>query len=229
MTPNGLSREVYSTQEGIHPRLEGLLKRHLACRWSQPLHAPTVIAFRELQAILGSNPKNLVLDSGCGTGESTRQFAVSMPDCVVVGVDKSLARLGRTGADSFPHQENNAIWLRAELASFWRLAVDAGWRLRRHYLLYPNPWPKPGALQRRWHAHPVFPDLLKLGGRLELRCNWEPYALEFAHSVNQVLGVQVEPGCPSEQPAISPFERKYRNSGHRIYSVVVSGDFKTVN
>ena len=121
-----------------------------------------------------------MLDSGCGTGASTRALARAHPDCLVIGVDKSVARLGRTGASAFPHREGNAVWLRAELSSFWRLALQAGWALERHYLLYPNPWPKPGQLQRRWHGHPVFPELLRLGGRLELRCNWEIYALEFA-------------------------------------------------
>jgi len=229
MTTVGRSREVYSAQQGIHPRLGELLTRHLSSRWAQPFHAPTVNAFQRLQAVLGDHPENLVLDSGCGTGESTRRLAESMPDCLVVGVDKSLARLRRTGSSTFPYRENNAIWLRAELTSFWRLAVGAGWRLQRHYLLYPNPWPKSGALQRRWHAHPVFPDLLSLGGRLEMRCNWEPYALEFAYAVSQVLGVQAEVGYPSGQPALTPFERKYRDSDHCLYSVVVSAGSRAVN
>ena len=230
----GTSREVESRQTGVHPRLDHLLTRHLDSEWSQPLHAPSVAAFRALEGLVDGRREPVVLDSGCGTGESTRLMAEAMPDCIVVGVDKSSARLGRTGAASFPHREGNVIWLRAELATFWRLALAAGWRLRRHYLLFPNPWPKPGALQRRWHAHPVFPDMLRLGGRLEMRCNWEPYALEFAAAANRLLGVKVRP-CQldvqltgSEAAArgscLSPFERKYRASGHRIYSVVVSCD-----
>jgi tRNA (guanine-N7-)-methyltransferase len=151
-----------------------------------------------------------------------------MPDCLVVGVDKSSERLLRTGARSFPHREGNAVWLRADLTTFWRLALQAGWRLHRHYILYPNPWPKPGALQRRWHAHPVFPDLIRLGGLLEMRCNWEPYALEFAAAVNRVLEMNIKPGTPEKLLPVSPFERKYRNSGHRIYSVVVSCDSRRV-
>ena len=151
-----------------------------------------------------------------------------MPDCLVVGVDKSSARLARSGAESFPHREGNAVWLRAELTTFWRLALQAGWRLHHHYILYPSPWPKPGQLQRRWHAHPVFPDLLRLGGRLEMRCNWEPYALEFATAVNRVLGTNTIPGTVAKLPVLSPFERKYRNSGHRIYSVVASCDSSLV-
>jgi len=227
-TPPNNSREVQSAQQGIHPRLEALLNRHLSSAWSQPLHQPSVQAFEALEPVIQDKHENIVLDSGCGTGQSTRLLAQAMPACLVVGVDKSSARLSRGGIDTFPHCEGNAVWLRADLPTFWRLALQAGWRLQRHYILYPNPWPKPGALQRRWHAHPVFPDLVRLGGRLEMRCNWEPYALEFAVAVNRVLGVHIKPGTPPEFPAISPFERKYRNSGHPLYSVIVSCDSSRV-
>ena len=215
------SRLVRSSQEGVHPRLEALLTRHLSSEWTQPFHQPSVQTFEALERVMEGQRERIVLDSGCGTGESTRLIAQALPDCLVVGVDKSAARLSRSGAKSFPHCEGNVVLLRAELTTFWRLALQAGWRLHRHYILYPNPWPKPGALQRRWHAHPVFPELLRLGGRLEMRCNWEPYALEFALAVNRVLGTNVKPGTPPELPLMSPFERKYRNSGHRLYSVVV--------
>ena len=47
--------------------------------------------------------------------------------------------------------------------------------LARHYVLYPNPWPKIGHLARRWHGHAVFPDLLALGGVFECRSNWRIY------------------------------------------------------
>jgi tRNA G46 methylase TrmB len=181
-----------------------------------------VAAFAALQSELDGAVTGLVLDSGCGTGASTRQIARAFPDCMVIGVDKSVERLRRGGIDRFPQREGNAVWLRADLATFWRLAVAAGWRLRRHYLLYPNPWPKPAQLRRRWHAHPAFPELLRLGGELELRCNWEVYAQEFALAANRVLGAQAQP-TPLEPSTISsPFERKYRASGHRLYSVVVS-------
>ena len=220
-TPLNNSREVRSSQQGIHARLDALLTRHLLSEWSQPFHGPSVLAFEALVEVIQGRRDRIVLDSGCGTGESTRLIAQAMPDCTVVGVDKSFARLSRNGAESFPHREGNAVFLRAELTTFWRLALQAGWRLHRHYILYPNPWPKPGALQRRWHAHPVFPDLMRLGGRLEMRCNWEPYALEFAAAVNHVAGTNIKPGTPPEFPLMSPFERKYRNSGHRLYSVVV--------
>ena len=222
--PLNISREVQSTQKGVHPRLESVLARRQDREWLQPLHQSSVKAFRALARVIRGRSERIVLDSGCGTGESTRSIAQAMPGCLVVGVDKSAARLSRTGAESFPHREGNAVWVRAELTTFWRLAVQAGWRLHHHFILYPNPWPKPGAVRRRWHAHPVFPDLIRLGGRLEMRCNWEPYALEFATAVNRLLGTNIKPGTPVTMPGLSPFERKYRVSGHRIYSVSVSCD-----
>ena len=125
----------------------------------------------------------MVLDSGCGTGESTVLLARRYPDCLVVGVDKSAARL-----DKAPQLPANARLLRADLADIWRLMDDAGWKLAQHYLLYPNPWPKPAQLKRRWHGHPVFPDLLVLGGRLVLRSNFEVYVDEFARAL-ELAGV----------------------------------------
>jgi hypothetical protein len=49
------------------------------------------------------------------------------------------------------------VFVRADLVDYWRLLAEAGIGLARHYILYPNPWPKIGHLARRWHAHPVFP------------------------------------------------------------------------
>lgn len=218
------SKPVHSSQCGVHPKLEETLQRHFSSAWREPLHPPTVAAFAALCGLgLGSDDR-LVLDSGCGTGASTRLIARAHPDCLVIGVDKSLSRLARLGAASFPCREGNALWLRAELATFWRLAVRAGWRLQAHYLLYPNPWPKPGQLQRRWHGHPVFPDLLRLGGRLEMRSNWRIYAEEFAAAAALALGEWVAPAALAATEITTPFERKYRASGHALYSVAVSCD-----
>jgi len=226
VSENKHSRQVVSSQPEIHPRLVSILDTHLACEWQGPMHRASTLAFRALERIIADAGRTaaagLVLDSGCGTGESTRLMARAFPDCLVIGVDKSQARLARTGATSFPYCEGNAIWLRADLATFWRLAQQAGWRLQHHFLLYPNPWPKPGQLRRRWHAHPVFPDLLRLGGRLELRCNWDIYAAEFALAANRLLGTSVKPRPLAESVITSPFERKYRASGHPLYSVSVT-------
>ena len=105
---------------------------------------------------------------------------------------------------------------------YWRLLQAADIRLARHYLLYPNPWPKIGHLARRWHGHPVFPAMLALGGVLECRSNWQIYVEEFCFAIKHLT--QRTALCESfipEQP-LTPFERKYLNSGHPLYRMQLS-------
>ncbi len=217
---NNASAPVQSSQLQVHPKLLRVVQRHQQMPWRLKPHQPTLLAFRQLQDLLASGAERpLILDSGCGTGQSTLSIASTHPESVVIGIDQSAKRLQRTGARSFPHQQGNAIWIRAELASFWWLAHQAGWKLTRHYLLYPNPWPKPSQLSRRWHGHAVFPTLLALGGVLELRCNWELYAREFALAVAAVKRVAVAVDSVQGNSVSSPFEEKYRNSGLPLFRV----------
>jgi tRNA (guanine-N7-)-methyltransferase len=218
MIQSNHSAPVHSTQTTPHPRLAEYVLRHMQTEWRQAPGWPTVEAFEAVNRDVSVTTQKLVLDSGCGNGESTRLIGRHYPDCLVIGVDKSAARLQKVSSGTFPHREENVIWLRAELAGFWQLAVQAGWQLHRHFLLYPNPWPKPGQLMRRWHAHPVFPAMLKLGGRLEMRCNWAIYATEFAAAIRMASGVEAAVE-PVDSDVTTPFERKYRNSGHRLYMV----------
>ncbi|MDX1381781.1 MAG: hypothetical protein R3233_11700 [Xanthomonadales bacterium] len=214
------SRPVVSNQPGVHPRLAERVRRHLESPWQRPLHRPTMIAFDALLPILDAEPdRPLVLDSGCGSGASTRLLARRHPEALVLGVDRSASRLARDGHHRLPHREGNALWLRAELATLWRSLRAAGHHPAYHYLLYPNPWPKAVHLQRRWHAHPAFADLLALGGRLEMRCNWKTYAKEFAQALALATGEEHRPERIVFAAPITPFERKYLASGHALYAV----------
>jgi tRNA G46 methylase TrmB len=100
-----------------------------------------------------------------------------------------------------------------------------GWQPARHYLLYPNPYPKAAHLKMRWHGHPVFPAILALGGRLEVRSNWWLYVEEFARAVSQVTGrrVEVQEHAVGPQDAgLTPFEQKYLASGQSLWRLVVA-------
>ena len=214
---------VISKQNGVHPGLSACVRKHLESPWLQPLHRPSKESYRLLdqQGILSSG-QPFILDSGCGTGKSTQRLARLFPGHIVVGVDQSRSRLAKSGAQSNFFRIENCILLRAELATFWRLLLESGVSPERHFLFYPNPWPKPGDLSRRWHGHPVFPELLALGGEIEMRCNWDVYAREFAMAAGMATGV--EPGVSKIQPedSVSPFEQKYLQRGQSLYSVLIS-------
>lgn len=199
-------------------QVERQLRRHLAEPWLHPIADHQRPVFEQLRAWLARVPEGarIELDAGCGTGASTLALALADPSAWVIGVDKSSDRLVRA-----PELPANALLLRGDMIDLWRLIAAAQLRFDQTWLLYPNPWPKPGHLARRWHAHPVFPSIVASARTIELRTNWRIYAEEFAHALALVLErpVAVEPLDASLAP-ISPFERKYRASGHALWRVV---------
>ena len=213
---------VSSKQRGTHPHLEKTLQKHLQTTWSQPFHTPTVETYGLLkQEGVFRTGLPFILDSGCGTGDSTRQFTKIYPQHIVIGVDRSHVRLAKSGVTSNIYRHENLVLLRAELATLWRLLLNDGHLPEKHFLLYPNPEPKPGHLLRRWHAHPVFPQLLALGGEVEMRCNWEIYALEFARAVSLATGVDINARKIQPDTGLTPFERKYLERCHALFAVVI--------
>jgi tRNA (guanine-N7-)-methyltransferase len=209
-----------SAQQGVHDRLAEQVTRHLAEPFRKPINDYNREAF-EASLSGWDRQAPLILDAGCGVGHSTIQIARSFPDHWVVGVDQSQDRLSRRKPYPDALMPKNMVFVRADLVDYWRLLHAANLRLARHYILYPNPWPKIGHLTRRWHAHPVFPFIPKLGGILECRSNWSVYVEEFAAALGQVLGQDV-PWESFEAPVpLTPFERKYRDSGQTLYRLTI--------
>lgn len=209
----GCSRAVRSTQTGPHEALVQHLERHATNRYMRPIADYNRHAFEAVDERVNTDGRPLILDSGCGTGDSSRALARMYPDHLVIGIDRSADRLSRQ-REATPE---NCTLVRADLIDFWRLANQANWRPARHYLLYPNPEPKPRHLKRRFHAHPVFPDVVALGGVFESRSNWLIYLKELAialqyHDRKATLSLLPESG-----PALTLFEQKYRASGQRLW------------
>lgn len=204
----------------MHPQLEAVVRRHLAHPDQSPIAEHTRSVFRSVERLLDGRP--VILDSGCGTGLSTQLLAQQHSGAWVIGIDKSLHRLSRGGHGTLT-QEGNAVWVRAELAHFWRLAVAAGWRLQAHYLLYPNPWPKPGHLMRRWHGHPAFAAMLALGGHFESRSNVPDYLAELAQAL-ALAGIQSQRAPVVPDPPLTLFEKKYHARGEPLLRLTAQVD-----
>jgi len=180
----------------------------------------SVAAFELLLAELAQRPRPLVLDSFCGTGHSTAALAGRHPGHLVVGIDKSSARLERHPATS----PDNYLLLRADCEALWQLLGREQIGVDHHYMLYPNPWPKAKHLQRRVHGSAGFYWLVQLAanaavgeGRIELRSNWQTYVEEFGIAMHLAgcrgIVTRVQP-----EPPLSLFEHKYRDSGHELWA-----------
>ncbi|RXE49321.1 SAM-dependent methyltransferase [Chromohalobacter israelensis] len=213
------SRTIATQQRGPHEDLARRVSRALNAPWRKPVAAHTQAAFDNAQAWLRERDRPLILDSGCGVGLSTRRLAAQFPEHVVIGVDRSAERLAR----EYGAPPDNALLVRADLVDFWRLALRAGWQPARHYLLYPNPYPKASHLKMRWHGHPVFPALAGLGGEFEARSNWRLYLEELALALAQATGreARLESFTPPEE-GLTPFERKYHASGQTLWRLTVT-------
>lgn len=207
------SSPVISRQTEPHPRLAETVLKHAAHPWKKPVADHSRLGFTLLEPLVDAWKGPLILDTGCGTGMSTGVLARRYPDSLVLGVDKSLDRLGR----SSPNLPGNARLVRMDLEDLWVLAHQAGWEFARQCFFYPNPWPKPEQRLRRWAFHPVFPTALACGGVWELRTNWKIYADEMAQAYGLLNGQtpQVEPWAPPEPETL--FEKKYGESGHPLW------------
>lgn len=217
-----ISRSIVTNQTGPHRDLARRISRAMTSTLRKPVAEHTREAFERARVWLRARPDlPLILDAGCGVGLSTRRLAAQFPGQSIIGIDRSSDRLSRDHG-ALP---DNALLVRADLVDFWRLALADGWQPARHYLLYPNPYPKASHLKVRWHGHPVFPAILALGGRLEVRSNWRLYIEEFALGVNQVTGRRVEVQAHvigTEESALTPFEQKYHDSGQALWRLVVA-------
>lgn len=211
------SRPVHSAQTGVHEQLAARVARHAHSWFRKPVAPYNRTAFdASMAAWRTAGEAPLILDAGCGVGLSTMHLAARFPDHFVIGVDQSAHRLSRNTAWQ-GDPPANCLRVRADLVDYWRLLQEAGIRLARHYLLYPNPWPKIGQLARRWHGHPVFPSVVALGGEFECRSNWRIYVEECAAALTQLRGCKV--GCEEYVPTVTmtPFEQKYHASGHTLW------------
>tara|TARA_R110001583_G_scaffold70184_3_gene198762 strand:- start:4047 stop:4766 length:720 start_codon:yes stop_codon:yes gene_type:complete len=233
--PVGDSKAIITNQRGIHEKLDEVVQKHLTYPFQKPYQVHTEQAFKEMDwqvsEFLKINPQGeIILDACCGVGQSTRILAEQNPQALVIGVDKSAHRLRRNisirNVEGFTeeddYQAKNYHLVRADLNDFYRLVKTANWPVSKHYILYPNPWPKSKHLQRRWHGSAVFPQMTNIGKTLILRSNWRLYLEEFQQAAEQVkLFGDIGKLSITEQP-FTPFEAKYQASDQVCWQLVLS-------
>ena len=219
-----ISKPVTSNQTDIHENLEKTLSRLDLNNYQRPISEFSKETFTEIVEWIDtfSREFEVILDMGCGVGESSYHLACQNPDKLVIGVDRSLKRLETKNLfkDKVP---DNLLLIRGELLDLWYLFATSTQfepkRIFKQYILYPNPSPKSKDLKRRWHASPVAPYIFKLHAPIELRTNWKIYGDEFAFAA-KFFGFSGELCVLSEGSfVLTPFERKYQASKHEIFKL----------
>lgn len=204
----------FTTQHGPAQNLQAIVARHALSRYRRPIAQHQYAAWQILIDFTQKRPKPIILDSCCGTGLSTSMLAQRFPEHWVVGIDKSAARLSRN-TQQLP---TNCLLLRADVIDLWRIINDKKLPITHHFLFYPNPWPKARHIKRRFHAHPVFSDMVRLAPYFELRTNWRIYAEECAIALT-TLGQKATVELKTDNAFISLFEKKYIQNSCPIFTV----------
>ncbi|MCU7554553.1 tRNA (guanine-N(7)-)-methyltransferase [Alteromonas sp. ASW11-19] len=212
----GNSRSITTNQTGIHEKLDELVLRYQQAENKKPIGAHTQAAFDEACAWLGDYRGPLILDSCCGVGESTARLAEQFPDYRILGLDKSAQRVDKH--TSYAAGCDNYRVIRADVNDFWRLLRQSDWTVARHYLLYPNPYPKRAHIQKRWYACAAMADLMALCPYVEVRSNWPLYLMEFAQA-SAHYGLASTLSEVRDDDAFTPFERKYQRSGQTCWKL----------
>ena len=218
MTKNK-SNLVTTNQIGINEGLNLLGARYTLDNFRKPIPDFSIKVFDEiLDWIKTNNNKSLVLDVGCGVGESSYNLAIKYKNDLVIGIDKSLIRISKNNKfkQSLP---TNLKLVRGDIIDLWRLFYKhrAEIRIKKQYILYPNPWPLKHHYKKRWHGHPVFPFIIALDTPIELRTNWRLYLEEFSFCLHRGEKFLANIEVYRPEIIITPFERKFCDSGHELY------------
>lgn len=207
-------QSFHTAQNAVHPSLTKEVIKHAENKFLRPIPSHQEDAFEEIKAFLKKRERPLIIDSGCGTGQSSLALAEKYSDHCVIGIDKSIARLKRASFKKPDH----LLLVRGDLIDLWRLFERACLPITRHYLFFPNPWPKIGHLKRRFHGHPIFNTMISLAPYFEMRTNWHIYA-EECYLALKILNRQPSLSLKTDQEALSLFEKKYLMSSCPIYIV----------
>ncbi len=221
---SGDSKVIITNQPGIHEKLAEIVNKHLTHPSKKPFQAHTLEAFELANQRVQNHQGEIILDSCCGVGQSTRLLAKQNPQALVIGVDKSAHRINRNDEELKENTDtqstNNYLLIRADLNDFYRLVKKANWLVSKHYILYPNPWPKAKHLQRRWHGSAVFPEIIAIGDTIILRSNWRLYLEEFQFAA-KIAKRHGEIVMVSDKQPLTPFEAKYQASSQQCWQLEV--------
>lgn len=216
----GNSKFVMSNQDGPHSDLALILSRYSLDNYQRPVASFSQKLWLEILEFIGNS--KVIFDLGCGIGESSVFLYKKYPDCKIIGIDKSLSRIDRK--NKFKEDLASNIFLcRGELLDLIPLIYKSQSELKieKIYLLYPNPWPKKIHVKRRFHANPVAPFLFNIDAEIIYRSNWRTYLEEVEICAKLVNGRDSKISLIKNPEFITPFEKKYFDSGQEIYEISV--------
>lgn len=173
------------------------------------------------------------LEIGCGVGFHPIHYARAHSDRVLIAIEHTREKFEKFARRIERHEAlPNLIAIHANGVS-WLTHRCPSASLDRLIFLYPNPCPKKGDLNKRWHGMPFMEraiDALKTGGELWLATNERFYYEEAKEAYARAWGLKLvedlaftRETLPYPQPR-THFEKKYLERGETCFNLKFKKD-----
>ena len=168
---------------------------------------------------------DVVLEIGCGMGETTAAIAASHPDVDFVGIEVHgpgvgavLNRIAQAGLTNLRVIQHDAVEVVDTMVAEGSLAGI--------HVYFPDPWPKKRHHKRRL-LKPAFVHALarrlRPGGYLHVATDWTPYAEEILATLAAEPLLANTAAAYAPRPAWRPqtkFELRGRRLGHDVFDLL---------
>jgi tRNA (guanine-N7-)-methyltransferase len=190
---------------------------------------PTLVPEPLSLAIFPDGKGPVDLEIGCGAGFHPIRYAQEHSERTLIAIERTHARFARFQSRLAGHPHLTNILAIQDDAIRWVTHRVPPGSLDRIFLLYPNPYPKSGQQNKRWHSMPFMGRLLHClaaGGTLTLATNMASYAEEARQMMQDVWGVclvqdrRFTADERSPDKASTHFERKYLQRGEQCTELV---------
>ena len=189
-------------------------------RWGIPYRVVPL----DLKSVFGRSAP-VILEIGCGMGETTATIAAAHPEQDFVGIEVHTPGVGSLLKEIATRELSNLRVIQHDAVEVLRDMIAPG-TLAGIHIYFPDPWPKKRHHKRRLIQPPFVHELalrLAPGGYLHCATDWEEYAQQMLEvlSAEPLLANTAEGFAP--RPAWRPqtkFEARGLRLGHGVWDVV---------
>lgn len=219
-TPRQMHIRSYVLRQG---RVSNAQQRHYdegMPRWGIPYAAAPL----DYAAVFGRKAP-VVLEIGCGMGETTATIAAQHPENDFIGIEVHTPGVGSLLKEIATRNLSNLRVIQHDAVEVVRDMIPPG-SLAGIHIYFPDPWPKKRHHKRRLIQPPFVHQLaLRLvpGGYLHCATDWEEYAQQMLEVLSAELLLENTAAGFAPRPEWRPqtkFEQRGLRLGHGVWDVL---------
>ena len=169
--------------------------------------------------------KPIVVEVGCGVGLHPLKFSKQNPDHQIMAIEQTANKFSKFQKRYYTHQSPKNLYPFHDNAIHFITHLIKKESVSQYFFLYPNPNPKKGDQNKRWHAMPFMEKILETlvpGGLIEFATNESFYAEECYEWMTQIWNLELVEfkTIPQGFQARTHFEKKYLERGQKCFNLL---------